>query len=157
MFHFIYRILFMTWLLIPSKVGIEKLLSVVVDQNLSWRLNMDDVHKTVSILLACFRHVKPFLPTDAWIKFCKASFHVLTTVVQSHEPGDQQIWTDCTNCKKELPVLFLKIPQLPPSLPLLNELKWMTITDRISYHKAVMVYKSLNWLQHLISKICLNL
>ncbi len=32
------------------------------------------------------------------------------------------------------------------TLPLLNELKWMTLKDRVSYSKAIMVYKSLNGL-----------
>ncbi len=50
----------------------QKLLSIVVDQNLSWNQHFDKVHKTVSMLLASFTHVKPFLPTNACIKFCKA-------------------------------------------------------------------------------------
>ncbi len=49
----------------------EKLLGLVLDQqNLSWNSHISKVHKTVSMLLAHFRHIKPFLPTDARIKFC---------------------------------------------------------------------------------------
>ncbi len=43
----------------------EKLLGLVVDQNLSWNSHITKVHKTVSMLLAHFRRIKPFLPTDA--------------------------------------------------------------------------------------------
>ncbi len=43
----------------------EKLLGLVVDHNLSWNSHITKAHKTISILLARFRRIKPFLPTDA--------------------------------------------------------------------------------------------
>ncbi len=42
----------------------EKLSSLVVDENLSWNSHITKVHKTISMLLAHFRHFKLFL------KFC---------------------------------------------------------------------------------------
>ncbi len=50
----------------------EKLLGLVVNQNLSWNSHITKVHKTIGMLLARFRCIKPFLPTDARIKFCNA-------------------------------------------------------------------------------------
>ncbi len=37
-------------------------------------------------------------------------------------------------------------PARTPTLPLWNELKWMTLKDSVSYRKAVIVYKSLSGL-----------
>ncbi len=75
----------------------EKLLGLVVDQNISWNSHITKVHKTVSILLANFRDIIPFLPTDARIKFCNAfilpNFDYFSTV--------WTIWTDFLSYKKE--------------------------------------------------------
>ncbi len=57
-----------------DSVTSEKLLGVVVDQNLTWKGHVDKVHRTVRMPLSKFRHIKPFLPTDAHIKYCQASF-----------------------------------------------------------------------------------
>ncbi len=50
----------------------EKLLGVVVDQNLTWKGHVDKVHRTVSMLLSKFWCMKPFLSTDARIKYYTA-------------------------------------------------------------------------------------
>ena len=50
----------------------EKLLDIKIDQHLSWKNHIDKVHKTASMILAQFRRIKPFLPTDARIRFCRA-------------------------------------------------------------------------------------
>ncbi len=55
-----------------ESVTSEKLLGVVVEQNLTWKGHVDKVHRTVSMLLSKFRCIKPFLPTDARIKYCQA-------------------------------------------------------------------------------------
>ncbi len=77
----------------------EKLLGLVVDQNLSWNSHIAKVHKTVSMLLARFRHIKPFLATDAQIKFCNAfilpHFDYCSTV------WVPPIWTNFLSYKKE--------------------------------------------------------
>ncbi len=51
-------------------VRVEKLLGVSIDQNLTWKSYTDKKIKTVSMVLAKFRQIKPFLPVDARIKFC---------------------------------------------------------------------------------------
>ena len=50
-------------------VSSDKLLGVVVDENLTWKGHVDKVHRTVSMLLAKFRRIKPYLPTDARIQY----------------------------------------------------------------------------------------
>ncbi len=62
----------------------EKLLGVVVGQNLTWKGHVAKVHRTVRMLLSTVRHIKHFLPTDAGIKYCQAFiFPTLIIVVQS--------------------------------------------------------------------------
>ncbi len=40
--------------------------------------------------------------------------------------------------------MIFDLPTQTPTSPLLSKLKWMSLMDRVLYHKAVMVYKSLN-------------
>ncbi len=79
---------------------------LVVDQNwlssrpnLSWNSHITKVHKTVSMLLARFRRIKPFLPTDAGIKFCNA--FILPHFDYCEQSGVPPIWTDFLSYKKE--------------------------------------------------------
>ncbi len=70
----------------------EKLLGLVVDQNLSWNSHITKVDKT--ILLARFRCIKPFLPTDARVKFCNAFIRPLTRIPfhsMSEKPSHLQL------------------------------------------------------------------
>ncbi len=125
----------------------QKLLGIVVDQNLSWKQYIDNFHKTVSMLLVCFRCVKPFLPTNGHITFCKAFiFHIWSTVVQS--ANLDRLY----KLQKRAAHVLFDHPTRTPTLPLLNELKWMTPMDRVSYHQAVMVYQSLSGLAPLYRK-----
>ncbi len=55
-----------------QNVRVEKLLGVNIDQNMSWKPHTGRLHRTISMILARFKQIKPFLPTDARIKFCQA-------------------------------------------------------------------------------------
>ncbi len=55
-------------------VRVEKLLGVNIDQKMSWEPHTDQVHRTISVILARFRWIKPFLPTDVRIKSGQALY-----------------------------------------------------------------------------------
>ncbi len=121
-----------------------KLLGVIVDQNLTWKGHVDKVHKTVSMLLARFRQIKPFLPTDARKKFCQ-------TFILPHFDYCNTVWGSAPVSKlyklqKRAARMILDLPTQTPTKPLLKKLKWMSVMDRIEYRKAQMVFKSLNGL-----------
>ncbi len=74
-----------------ESVTSEKLLGVVVDQNLTWKGNVDKVHRAVRCSYQNSDvNIKPFLPTDACIKYSQA----MIIVVQS---GDLPNYNDCTS------------------------------------------------------------
>ena len=62
------------------------------------------------------------------------------------------IWGNCTKynidrivkLQKRAARIILDQPYDSPSSPLFKELKWLSFPKRVSYHKAVIVYKSLN-------------
>ncbi len=115
----------------------EKLLSLVVDQNLSWNSHITKVHKTVSMLLARFRRIKPFLPTDARIKFCCA-------FILHHFDYCSTVWGSTNldrlfKLQKRTAQMIFHLPTQTHTAPLLSKHKWMSLMDRILYHKAVIV------------------
>jgi hypothetical protein len=122
----------------------EKLLGMSVDQHLTWKDHVDKVHKTISMVLACFCQIKPFLPTEACIKYCQA-------FIFPHFDYCSTVWGSTNierlyKLQKRTARMIFDLPTQTPTKPLLEKLKWMSIMDRVSYRKAVMVYKSLNGL-----------
>ena len=121
-----------------------KLLGVVVDQHLTWKDHVDKVHKTVSMILARFRSIKPFLPTYAQIQFCQA-------FILPHLDFCSTVWGSTNlerlhKLQKRTARMIFDLPTQTPSTPLFNKLKWMKITDRVLYRRVIMVYKTLNGL-----------
>ncbi len=121
-------------------VRLEKLLGVSIDQNLTWKLHTYKVFKTVSIVLAKFRQIKPLLPVDARIKFCQAFMflHYCSCVWGSVQL--ERIF----KLQKRAARMIYDLPTRTPTTPLLKQLNWMPLMDRIKYRKAVMVFKFLN-------------
>ena len=122
----------------------EKLLGVVIDQHLCWKQHVDKVHRTVSMLLARFRQIKPFLPTDARVKYVKA-------FIFPHFDYCCTIWGSANveklyKLQKRAAWMIYDRPTRTPTEPLFRKLNWMTIMDRIDFRKVQMVYKSLNGL-----------
>jgi len=127
-----------------QKVKSEKLLGVTIDQTLSWKPHIDRVHKTVSMCLAKFRQIKPFLPTTARIRYCQA-------FILPHLDYCSCVWGSgqvqkLYKLQKRAARMIFDLPTQTPTKPLFQKLKWMTIMDRTKYRKSLMVYKSLNGL-----------
>ena len=125
-----------------ENVTSEKLLGVIVDQNLSWKAHVDKVHKTVSMLLAKFRRIKPFLPTDARIRYVQA-------FIFPHFDYCSTVWGSAQldrlyKLQKRAARMVFDLPTKTPTKPLLKRLNWMSVKDRVEYRRTVMVYRSLN-------------
>ncbi len=121
---------FVTW---------EKLLGVVMDQNHTWKGHVDKVHMTVGRLLVKFWCIKPFLPTDAHIKYCQALISPPPTLITVAQSGDPPNLKDCTRSR-----MVFNVPTQTPTKPLLEKLNWMSVMDRVGYKWVIMVHKSIN-------------
>ncbi len=114
-----------------ESVPFEKLLGVVVDQNITWKGHVDKVHGTVSMLLSKFRHVKPFLPTDTRTNYCQAFIfphHDYCSTVW----GSTQLQRLYKLHKRAVTMIFNLLTQTPTK-PLLEKLNWMSVMDRVEY------------------------
>ncbi len=108
-------------------VRVEKLLGVNIDQKMSWEPHTDQVHRTISVILARFRWIKPFLPTDVRIKFCQA-------FVFPHLDYCSCIWESAKlgrlfKLQKPAARMIYDLPTRTPTKPLLKKLGWMPLTE----------------------------
>ncbi len=108
---------------------------------MSWKSHTDKVHRTISMILARFRQIKPFLHTDARIKFCQA-------FVFPHLDYCSCIWGSAQlgrpfKLQKRAGRMIYDLHTRTPTKQLLKKLGWMPLTDRVQYRKSLMVYKSL--------------
>lgn len=113
------------------------------------------MHRTISMILAIFRQIKPFLPTDARIKFCQA-------FVFPHLDYCSCIWGSAQlgrlfKLQKRAARMIYDLPTRTPTKPLLKKLGWMPLTDRVQYRKSLMVYKSLKGLSPQYRQKCISL
>ncbi len=125
---------------------VEKVLGLSIDQNLTWKSHTHKVFKTVSIVFAKFRQIKPFLPVDAQIKFCQAFMF-------PHLDYCSRVWGSAQlerlfKLQKRAARMIYNLPTRTRTAPFLKQLNWMPLMDRIKYRKAVMVFKFLNGLAH---------
>ncbi len=98
----------------------------------------------MSTVLAKVRQIKSFLPVDARIKFCYAFMF-------PHLDYCSCVWGIAQlerlfKLQKRAARMIYNLPTRTPTGPLLKQLNWMPLMDRIKYKKAVMVFKSLNGL-----------
>ncbi len=125
-----------------ESVTSERLLDVVVDQNLTWKGHVDKVHRTVSMLLSKFQCIKPFLPTYGHIKYCQA-------FISPHLDYCSTVWGSTQlqrlyNLQKRAARMIFDLPTQTPTKSLLEKLNRMYVMDRVEYRWATMVHKSLN-------------
>ncbi len=125
-----------------ESVTSKKLLGVVVDNNLTRKGHVDKVHRTVSMLLSTFRRIKPFLPTDACIKYCQA-------FIFPHLDYCSTVWGSTQlqrlyKLQQRAARMIFDLPTQTPTKPLLEKLNWMSAMDKVEYRWATMVHKSLN-------------
>ena len=121
----------------------EKLLGVVIDNQLSWKTHIDKVAKTVSRNIALLRRIKKYLPHDIRLTFYK-------TFIQPHLDYCNTIWGKSNHISRIhlLQKMALRIimdqPKLTHSAPLFKHCDIMPIQTRVSFRTATLVYKSLN-------------
>jgi len=128
-----------------KKVKSDKLLGVIIDEDLSWSDQIAKVLRCANAKLALLRRIKYFLPTWARKQFYGA-------YIQPHLDYCCTIWgcgsdiDKLTKFQKRAARTILNAEFNAPTEPLLKKLNWMTIKSRVEYKKAVLVFKSLHGL-----------
>ena len=124
----------------------EKLLSVKIDSNLNWKNQIDQICSKISSKIYLLSKIKKYLNLESRQLFY--SVYILPLIDYCCV-----VWGNCSNeglnrilkLQKRTARLILHVDQDPiaPSEPLFKQLGWMSIEQRIKYHKYLLVSKCL--------------
>jgi hypothetical protein len=123
----------------------QKLLGVQIDSNLSWNAQVEETCKKVTRKITLLKQLSKYVPRSSLQIFYNSYILPIFDygiTVWGHT-SDYNI-DRLTRLQKRAARIILKAHYLTPSTQMFKELKWQPIRDRIKFHSATMVYKSLN-------------
>lgn len=120
----------------------EKLLGVKIDSTLSWTNQIDQICASISSRIYLLSKLKKFLDINARKAYYNG--YILPLIDYCCI-----VWGDCKNegivrilkLQKRAARLILDADPLSPSAPLFKKLGWMTVENRIKYHKYLLLFK----------------
>ena len=123
----------------------ESLLGIKIDPSLTWTNQIDVICSKISSRLYLLLKIKKFLNLD-----CRKLFYngyILPLIDYCCI-----VWSSCSSeglkrilkLQKRAARLILETDPFAPSAPLFKHLNWMTVEQRIKYHKLVMTFKCIN-------------
>ena len=135
-----------------------KLLGITVDQNLSWKMQVEQALKKCNTQLYLLLRIKHFLNLATRKLFFNA--YILPQLDYCCT-----IWGNCgddllnkvVKLQKRAARVILDKDFDTPTSELFKELNWMTFPERIRYKKAILMYKLINNTspEYLSSKFCI--
>ena len=123
----------------------EKLLRIKIDSNLNWKNQIDQICSKISSKIYLLSKIKKYLNLESRQLFY--SGYILSLIDYCCV-----VWGNCSNeglecilklSKKKAARLILDQDPIAPSEPLFKQLGWMSIEQRIKYHKYLLVSKCL--------------
>ena len=130
-----------------EQVEEHKLLGLVIDQHLTWQSHLDYICARVAQRLALLRRIKSFVSTDDRLIFYRAM------VAPLYEYGfiiwgyvSKHIANRITTPQKYAGriILDIKNPREINSTELFKKLNWLPFSDRITFLRAVLMFKCFN-------------
>ena len=105
----------------------EKLLGVVIDNNLTWHSQVKKVKQTIAFKLSIFRKIRHYLPTKTRILY-------YNYYIKPHLQYCCTIWGQCNKTdiysiiklQKQVARLILDADKYSPFSPLFDQLEWET-------------------------------
>ena len=128
-----------------KRVKVAKCLGLLIDEELSWKDQIEKVTKTVQSKLCMLRRVKQYVPTHSLLL-------LYNSFVQPHFDYCAQIWSNrfkmqtnkLEKLHKRAARIILSKNYDTPSSELFRELNWLPLNQRFDYLRAVLMYKCVN-------------
>ncbi len=135
----------MTFCFELENVNSNKLLSVIIDKNLTWEFHIDKTSKSICRNIALLRRIRKYLPLQPRITFYKR-------YIQPDIDYCNTVWHQSPHVnrihilQKMVLRLIMNIHNLTHSAPLFHQCGVMPIQNRVQFRPVTTVYKSLNGL-----------
>ena len=131
---------------ILENVDTDKLLGVMINNNLSWENHINSILSKVNRNIALLRRIKRYLTLDVRKMFFNANVlpHLdYCSIIWGNSPHMNKLY----KAQKRAARVILDVKDYTTrSCDMFKALNWMPLQDRVTYRKACMVYKSLNGL-----------
>ena len=128
-----------------KNVKSQKLLGIIIDENLNWTSHIDHLCATISSRISLLKQLATYIPDTMQKLFYQ------TYILPLIDYGSV-VWGTTANAnierlnklQKRAARIILKADFMTPSADMFNRLDWMPVNNRIKYNKAVFTYKALN-------------
>ena len=140
----------------------EKLLGVLIDNNLTWHSQVKKVKQTIAFKLSILRKIRHYLPA-------KTRMLYYNYYIKPHLQYCCTIWGQCNKTdiysmiklQKQAARLILDADKYSPSSPLFDQLEWETFDKIVQEKQATIVFKALNnltpdYISNLFKPTCTN-
>ena len=128
-----------------NPVSSQKLLGGHIDETLSCNQHIDYSCSIISSRISLLRQLSYYVPENVLKVFYK--IYVLPLIVYGSSS-----WGSTTKLnieriyklQKRTARIILEVEYITPSVEMFQRLRWMPVSQRINYNKAVLTYKALN-------------
>ena len=128
-----------------NPVSSQKLLGVHIDETLSWNQHIDYLCSIISSRISLLRNLSYFVPENVQKMFYQSYVLPLIDYGSSSWGSTTKLNIERINkLQKRAARIILKVDYITPSVEMFQRLRWMTVSQRINYNKAVLTYKALN-------------
>lgn len=128
-----------------EKVSEQKLLGIVIDENLLWTHHIDYLCSTLSTKISLLKQISSYVPQDIQKLFYQS--YILPLLDYGCNT-----WGTTSNAnierlsklQKRAARIILQADFMTPSTLMFEQLGWLSVPKRLLYNKAVLTYKALN-------------
>ena len=128
-----------------KQVSKQKLLGIIIDENLSWTPQIDNLCSILSSKISLLKHISAYVPQDVQKIFYQAYILPLidygsNTWGTTSGPNIERL----SKLQKRAARIILKADFMTPALDMFDQLSWQSIPKRLMYNKAILAIKALN-------------
>ena len=127
-----------------NSVSSQKLLGVHIDETLSWNQHIDYLCSIISSRISLLRQLSYYVPENIQKMFYQS--YVIPLIdygSSSWGSTTKQNIERINKLQKRAARIILKVDYITPSVEMFQRLRWMSLSQRINYNKAVLTYKAL--------------
>ena len=126
-----------------KRVSKQKLLGIVIDENLFWTPQIDNLCSILSSKISLLKHISAYVPQDVQKMFYQA--YVLPLLDYGRNTWGATSSTNIerlSKLQKRAARIILKADFMTPSSYIFEQLSWLSIPKQFMYNEAVFAYKA---------------
>jgi len=121
----------------------KRLLGLHVNNFLTWKAHIQNIHSTIARKLALLCRIKQYLP-------CNARTMFYNSYILPHMDYCSTLWGNATTSdriyklERRAARIITDSEYRAPSDPLLEQLNWLPLPERVKYRQSQLLYKAVN-------------